>query len=47
MDLIQLDKAKIERALPQKPSEEEQAPPRLNVVLNWVDELTHRVPSGR
>ncbi|SRR6266542_1716987 len=29
-----------------KPSEEEQASPRLNVVLNWVDELTRRVPTG-
>jgi eukaryotic-like serine/threonine-protein kinase len=30
-----------------KPSEEEQAPPRLHVVANWVDELTRRVPTGR
>ena len=30
-----------------KPSEEEQSPPRLNVALNWVDELVRRVPSGK
>jgi hypothetical protein len=30
-----------------KPSAEEQTSPRLNVVLNWVDELTRRVPAGR
>jgi hypothetical protein len=30
-----------------KPSPEEAAPPRLNVVINWLDELTRRVPAGR
>jgi len=30
-----------------KPSDEEQTPPRLNVILNWVDELVRRVPSAR
>jgi hypothetical protein len=30
-----------------KPSAEEQTSPRLDVVLNWVDELTRRVPVGR
>jgi hypothetical protein len=28
-----------------KPSEAEQTPPRLNVVLNWVEELKARVPT--
>jgi hypothetical protein len=27
-----------------KPSADEVAPARLNVVLNWTDELTRRVP---
>jgi Tol biopolymer transport system component len=27
--------------------EDESAPRRLNVVLNWVDEITRRVPTGR
>ena len=35
------------RFLMVKRSKEEQAPPRLNVVLNWVDELTRRVPSSK
>jgi len=30
-----------------KPSEEEQTPPPLYVVANWIDEVTRRVPSGR
>ena len=30
-----------------KPSEDEQAPARLNVVLNWVKKLKRRVPAGR
>jgi eukaryotic-like serine/threonine-protein kinase len=30
-----------------KPGEEEQTPSRLNVVVNWVDELVRRVPSGK
>ena len=30
-----------------KPSAEEQTSPRLDVVLNWVDELTCRAPAGR
>jgi hypothetical protein len=30
-----------------KPSAEEQTSPRLDVVLNWVDELTRRVPNGK
>jgi len=42
---IEHDVAPDGRFLMIKPSEEEQAPPRLNVVLNWVDELVRRVPS--
>jgi hypothetical protein len=30
-----------------KPSEAEQTSPRLDVVLNWVDELARRVPAGK
>jgi eukaryotic-like serine/threonine-protein kinase len=30
-----------------KPGPEEQAPPGLHVVLNWVDELKRRVPKGQ
>ena len=30
-----------------KPGAEEQAPARLNVVLNWVDELARRVPTRK
>jgi hypothetical protein len=30
-----------------KMGEDELAPPRLNVVLNWVDELVRRVPIGK
>ena len=30
-----------------EPSAEEQTSPRLDVVLNWVDELTRRVPAGK
>ena len=33
------------RFLMVKQSKEEQAPPHINVVLNWVDELVRRVPS--
>lgn len=29
-----------------KPSEEELVPPRLNIVLNWFDEVARRVPQG-
>jgi hypothetical protein len=28
-----------------KPSADELAPARLKVVLNWIDELTRRVPT--
>ena len=42
---LDYDVAPDGRFLMMKPSEEEQAPPRLNVVLNWVDELTRRVPT--
>jgi eukaryotic-like serine/threonine-protein kinase len=30
-----------------KPGQDEVTPPRLNVILNWVDELARRVPVGR
>jgi eukaryotic-like serine/threonine-protein kinase len=30
-----------------KPGQDELPPPRLHVVLNWVDELARRVPAGR
>jgi len=30
-----------------QPSEEEQTPPPLYVVANWIDEVTRRAPSGR
>jgi hypothetical protein len=30
-----------------KPSEDEQEPRRLNVVVNWVDEVARRVPSSK
>jgi serine/threonine-protein kinase len=35
------------RFLQIRPSAEEQEPPRLNVALNWADELRRRVPKGR
>jgi serine/threonine-protein kinase len=35
------------RFLMVKPGPEEQAPPGLHVVLNWVDELKRRVPKGQ
>ena len=35
------------RFLMVKMGEDELAPPRLNVVLNWVDELVRRVPIGK
>ena len=34
------------RFLMVKPSDDELAPRRLHVVLNWADELARRVPSG-
>ena len=40
------DVAPTERFLMIKPSEEELKPSQLNVVVNWVDELARRVPSG-
>jgi hypothetical protein len=30
-----------------KPSPEETAPRRINVVLNWLEEMKRRVPPGR
>jgi hypothetical protein len=44
---LDYDLAADGRFLMIKPSEEEQAPRRLNVVVNWVDELARRVPTGR
>ena len=44
---LDYDVAPDGRFLMIKPSEEEQAPPRLNVVLNWVEELSRRVPTAR
>jgi len=43
---LDYDVAPDGRFLMIKPSQEEQAPPRLNVVLNWVEELTRRVPTN-
>jgi eukaryotic-like serine/threonine-protein kinase len=43
---LDYDVAPDGRFLMIKPTEEEQAPPRLNIVLNWIDEVAHRVPSG-
>lgn len=44
---IDYDVAPDGRFLMIKPGEEEQAPPRLHVVLNWIDELARRVPTDR
>jgi Tol biopolymer transport system component len=44
---IPYDLAADGRFLMIKRSEHEQSPPRLNVVLNWTDELTRRVPSSK
>ena len=44
---LDYDVAPDGRFLMIKPSEDEQAPPRLNVVLNWTDELARRVPKGK
>jgi serine/threonine-protein kinase len=41
---LDYDLAPDGRFLMLKPGADEQAPPRLNVVLNWVDELKRRVP---
>src|SRR5206468_8813500 len=46
-EVLDYDVAPDGRFLMIKPSEEEQAPAHLNVVLNWVDELVRRVPSGK
>jgi hypothetical protein len=43
---LDYDVAPTERFLMIKPSEEELKPSQLKVVLNWVDELARRVPSG-
>jgi hypothetical protein len=42
---LDYDVAPDGRFLMIKPSEQEQAPPRLNVVLNWTEELKARVPT--
>ena len=44
---VPYDVAPDGRFLMVKPSEEEQGSPHLNVVLNWADELTRRVPAGK
>lgn len=44
---VDYDIAPDGRYLMVKLSEEEHASPHLNVVLNWVDELTRRVPAGK
>jgi hypothetical protein len=36
-----------QRFLMLKPSEQAQAPAQINVVLNWFEELTRRVPAGK
>jgi eukaryotic-like serine/threonine-protein kinase len=46
-EVLDYDVAPDGRFLMIRPSEEEQAPAHLNVVLNWVDELVRRVPSGK
>jgi hypothetical protein len=43
---LDYDVAPTERFLMIKPSEEELKPSQLKVVVNWVDELARRVPSG-
>ena len=45
--VVDYDAAPDGRFLMVKPSEEEQASPHLNVVLNWADELARRVPAGK
>lgn len=47
LEFLDYDVAPDGRFLMIKPADEELASPRLNVVLNWVDELTRRVPAGR
>jgi Tol biopolymer transport system component len=44
---VDYDVAPDGRFLLVKLSQEEQASPHLNVALNWVDELTRRVPAGK
>ena len=46
-EFLDYDVAPDGRFLLIKPSDEEQSSPRLNVVLNWVDELARRVPAGK
>jgi hypothetical protein len=43
---LDYDVAPDGRFLMIKPTEEEKAPPHLNIVLNWIDEVARRVPSG-
>ena len=43
---LDYDVAPDGRFLMIKPTEEEEAPPHLNIVLSWMDEVAQRVPSG-
>jgi serine/threonine protein kinase/Tol biopolymer transport system component len=46
-NVLDYDVAPDGRFLMMKPSDAELAPPELHVVLNWIDELTRRVPAAQ
>ena len=46
-NVLDYDVAPDGRFLMMKPGDEEQTPPDLHVVLNWVDELARRVPPAQ